>query len=103
MTIRDQLGNTDSVDLWFAERHLTHTFFMISNSDTHIAGLVKPRLEASNARVESWTTVRRDKWLEHQITIDGISASSARTLCGELAQLDCGLKVRVEHLLPISH
>ena len=87
----------DSFVEWLPGLELTHILHISSAPDLDAVSSVLSCVKEVQDAVDGWSIARRGAVLDQRISLRGIDEGRARLLREQLAQLDRGLSVRLEH------
>jgi hypothetical protein len=87
----------DSFEEWLPGLELTHILHISSTLDLDAVTSVLSCIKDVQDAVDGWTIARIGAVLDQRITMRRISEGRVRSLRERLAQLDRGLKIRLEH------
>jgi len=86
-----------SFEDWLSGLELIHILHISSAPDLDAVAAVLSCIKEDQDAVDGWLIVRRGAVLNQRITLRGISEGRVRSLRERLAQLDKGLRIRLEH------
>jgi len=86
-----------SFEEWLPGLELTHILYISSALDLDAVISVLSCIGEVQDSIDRWSIARRGSVLDQRIWLSGINEGSARSLRERLAQIDKGLRVRLEH------